>query len=169
MLPTFPGGILRGTRKERLLSKFVENECEKIDRLMELYLRYSDRVKVEMERLNQIELEDLEMDEEEKYNRKLESGLYTLQLVAVILGHLWCSDSALNLNTVSGHNPLLLTPSSYKIVPYKGTVTGVRPWDLGYSFEGSKKLALLQGLKEVRPSVLWVNGNIFTSDRTCSG
>ena len=36
----FPlGGILRGSRRDRLLSKFVENECEKIDRLMELYMR----------------------------------------------------------------------------------------------------------------------------------
>lgn len=33
------GGILRGSRRERLLSKFVESECEKIDRLMELYMR----------------------------------------------------------------------------------------------------------------------------------
>ncbi|XVE72027.1 hypothetical protein DITRI_Ditri11bG0005800 [Diplodiscus trichospermus] len=86
------GGILRGSRRERLLSKFVENECEKIDRLMELYIRYSDRVKAETQRLEQLELDDLEMDEEEKYNRKLESGLYTLQLIAVILGHLWCSE-----------------------------------------------------------------------------
>ncbi|TXG69906.1 hypothetical protein EZV62_004841 [Acer yangbiense] len=86
------GGILRGTRRERLLSKFVENECEKIDRLMELYMRYSDRVTTEAERMNNLELDDLEMDEEEKYNRKLESGLYTLQLIAVILGHLWCSE-----------------------------------------------------------------------------
>ncbi|XP_050269938.1 uncharacterized protein LOC126713997 isoform X1 [Quercus robur] len=86
------GGILRGSRRERLLSKFVENECEKIDRLMELYMRYSDRVKTETERLNHLELDDLEMDEEEKYNRKLESGLYTLQLIAVILGHIWCSE-----------------------------------------------------------------------------
>lgn len=86
------GGILRGSRRERLLSKFVENECEKIDRLMELYMRYSDRVKAETERMDQLELDDLEMDEEEKYNRKLESGLYTLQLIAVILGHLWCSE-----------------------------------------------------------------------------
>lgn len=40
-LTLFPisGGILRGSRRERLLSKFVENECEKIDRLMELYMR----------------------------------------------------------------------------------------------------------------------------------
>ncbi|XP_077247009.1 ARM repeat superfamily protein [Tasmannia lanceolata] len=86
------GGILRGSRRDRLLSKFVENECEKIDRLMELYTRYSDRVKAETERLNQLVLDDLEMDEEERYNRKLESGLYTLQLIAVILGHLWSSE-----------------------------------------------------------------------------
>ncbi|KAL6959709.1 hypothetical protein U1Q18_039862 [Sarracenia purpurea var. burkii] len=86
------GGILRGSRRERLLSKFVENECEKIDRLMELYVRYSNRVKSETERMNQLELDDLEMDEEEKYNRRLESGLYTLQLIAVILGHLWTSE-----------------------------------------------------------------------------
>ncbi|XP_011096920.1 beta-catenin-like protein 1 [Sesamum indicum] len=86
------GGILRGSRRERLLSKFVENECEKIDRLMELYVRYSDRVKAETERLNELELDDLEIDEEEKYNRKLDSGLYTLQLIAVILGHLWTSE-----------------------------------------------------------------------------
>ncbi|XP_057807304.1 uncharacterized protein LOC131021989 isoform X1 [Salvia miltiorrhiza] len=86
------GGILRGSRRERLLSKFVENECEKIDRLMELYMRYSDRVKEETERFNQLELDDLEIDDDEKYNRKLDSGLYTLQLIAVILGHLWTSE-----------------------------------------------------------------------------
>ncbi|KAK6927797.1 Beta-catenin-like protein 1, N-terminal [Dillenia turbinata] len=86
------GGILRGSRRERLLSKFVENECEKIDRLMELYMRYSDRVKAESERLDNLELDDFEMYEDEKYNRKLESGLYTLQLIAVILGHLWTSE-----------------------------------------------------------------------------
>ncbi|XP_057971288.1 uncharacterized protein LOC131160021 isoform X2 [Malania oleifera] len=88
----FMGGILRGSRRERLLSKFVENECEKIDRLMEFYMRYSDRIEAETERLNKLELDDFEMDEEEKYNRKLESGLYTLQLIAVILGHLWTSE-----------------------------------------------------------------------------
>lgn len=86
------GGISRGSRRDRLLSKFVENEFEKIDRLMELYMRYSNRVKAETERLNNHELDDLEMDEEEIYNRKLESGLYSLQLIAVILGHLWTSD-----------------------------------------------------------------------------
>ncbi|CAI0548315.1 unnamed protein product [Linum tenue] len=86
------GGILRGTRRERLLSKFVENECEKIDRLMELYIRYSDRVKSETKRMEQLEVDDIEMDDEEIYNRKLGFGLYTLQLIAIILGHLWCSE-----------------------------------------------------------------------------
>lgn len=86
-------GITRGSRRERLLSKFVENECEKIDRLMELYIRYSDRVRSETERMNKLKLDDLEMDEEEIYNRKLEAGLYTLQLIAVILGHLWSSEN----------------------------------------------------------------------------
>ncbi|WOK94807.1 beta-catenin-like protein 1 [Canna indica] len=88
----FMGGIVRGSRRERLLSKFVENECEKIDRLMELYMRYSDRVKAESERFEKLELDDLEIDEEERYNRKLDAGLYTLQLIAVILGHLWLTD-----------------------------------------------------------------------------
>ncbi|CAN1160777.1 Beta-catenin-like protein 1 [Linum perenne] len=73
------GGILRGTRRERLLSKFVENEYEKIDRLMELYIRYTNRVKSETERMDQLEIDELEMDEDERYNRKLGSGLYTLQ------------------------------------------------------------------------------------------
>ncbi|KAJ8753422.1 hypothetical protein K2173_019821 [Erythroxylum novogranatense] len=92
LIASLLGGILRGSRRDRLLAKFVENEYEKIDRLMELYMRYSDRVKAETERMDQLELDDLEMDEEERYNRKLESGLYTLQLIAVILGHLWCSE-----------------------------------------------------------------------------
>ncbi|CAA2999619.1 beta-catenin 1 [Olea europaea subsp. europaea] len=85
LIASLLGGILRGSRRERLLSKFVENECEKIDRLMELYMRYSNRVKAETERLNQLELDDLEMDEEEKYNRKLDSGLYTLQVPPTLL------------------------------------------------------------------------------------
>uniref|UniRef100_A0A1D1YKG0 Beta-catenin-like protein 1 n=1 Tax=Anthurium amnicola TaxID=1678845 RepID=A0A1D1YKG0_9ARAE len=86
------GGVLRGSRRDRLLSKFVENEYEKIDRLMEFFLRYADRIKAESERLDRLELEDLEMDEEERYNKKLEAGLYTLQLIALILGHLWSSE-----------------------------------------------------------------------------
>ncbi|KAG0456926.1 hypothetical protein HPP92_022083 [Vanilla planifolia] len=59
---------------------------------MELYVRYSNKVKVETKRLNNLELDDLEMDDEERYNRKLDAGLYTVQLLAVIVGHLWSSE-----------------------------------------------------------------------------
>ncbi|EMS48008.1 Beta-catenin-like protein 1 [Triticum urartu] len=90
----FMGGITKGSRRIRLLGKFVENECEKIDRLMELYIRYSDRVKAETERFESLDLDDLEMDDDERYNRKLEAGLYTLQLVALILGHIWHSGNS---------------------------------------------------------------------------
>lgn len=33
-------GLSRGSRRDRLAAKFVENEFEKCDRLMELYARY---------------------------------------------------------------------------------------------------------------------------------
>ncbi|KAL0744992.1 hypothetical protein Bca101_100834 [Brassica carinata] len=58
-----------GSRRDRLLSKFVENEYEKIDRLMELYIRYSDRVRSEAERLDQLELDDLEAFRNESSDR----------------------------------------------------------------------------------------------------
>uniref|UniRef100_A0A0D9VN33 Beta-catenin-like protein 1 N-terminal domain-containing protein n=1 Tax=Leersia perrieri TaxID=77586 RepID=A0A0D9VN33_9ORYZ len=90
----FMGGITKGSRRIRLLGKFVENECEKIDRLMEFYTRYSERVKAETERLDSLDLDDLEMDDDERYNRKLEAGLYTLQLIALILGHIWHSGNS---------------------------------------------------------------------------
>lgn len=56
--------------------------------------RYSERVKAETERLDSLDLDDLEMDEDERYNRKLEAGLYTLQLIALILGHIWHSGNS---------------------------------------------------------------------------
>ncbi|GLJ30519.1 hypothetical protein SUGI_0604170 [Cryptomeria japonica] len=70
----------------------MENEFEKIDRLMELYMRFLDRVKPKTERMDCLQLYDLEIDDDERYNQKFESGLYTFQLIVVILGHLWYSD-----------------------------------------------------------------------------
>ena len=40
-------GLARGSRRDRLAAKFVENEFEKCDRLMELYARYHNRVRAE--------------------------------------------------------------------------------------------------------------------------
>ena len=36
-------GLSRGSRRDRLAAKFVENEFEKCDRLLELYSRYNTR------------------------------------------------------------------------------------------------------------------------------
>jgi beta-catenin-like protein 1 len=58
----------------------MENEFEKIDRLMELYVRYSDRVAAETKRLDSQQFDDVEMDDEDKYLAKMEAGLYTLQV-----------------------------------------------------------------------------------------
>ncbi|XP_024362971.1 uncharacterized protein [Physcomitrium patens] len=87
------GSLTRGSRRERLLNKFMENEFEKVDRLMELYLRYSDRVKAESKRLDEPDDDDDQMDDDEKYLAKLEAGLYTLQLLALILAHIWASEN----------------------------------------------------------------------------
>ncbi|GJZ20804.1 hypothetical protein Tco_0557394 [Tanacetum coccineum] len=46
--------------------------------IVSLTILYLNKVKEESERLNELELDDPEMDEDEKYNRKLESGLYSL-------------------------------------------------------------------------------------------
>ena len=35
------GGLTRGSRRERIIGKFIENEFEKVDRLMELYMRHA--------------------------------------------------------------------------------------------------------------------------------
>lgn len=34
----------------------------------------------------------VQMDEDEKYLAKLEAGLYTLQLLALIMAHIWASE-----------------------------------------------------------------------------
>lgn len=45
-------GLARGSRRDRLAAKFVENEFEKCDRLMEIYTRYTRRVAAEEVRLS---------------------------------------------------------------------------------------------------------------------
>ena len=40
-------GLSRGSLRDRVSSKFVENEFEKCDRLMEIFARYFERVGVQ--------------------------------------------------------------------------------------------------------------------------
>ncbi len=39
--------LARGSRRDRVCAKFVENEFEKCDHIMELYTRYDARVRAE--------------------------------------------------------------------------------------------------------------------------
>lgn len=83
----------KGGQKQRLLSKFVENDFEKVDRLMELHLKYLEKVeKIDREIDDQknfkrpgADNDDEEDDEEANYLKRLSGGLFTLQLIDYIL------------------------------------------------------------------------------------
>ena len=67
--------------KERLLCKFVENDHEKVDRLVELHCEYLARL-VETDKVlreEALKWEGTEEVEEEMYIKRLEGGLLTLQ------------------------------------------------------------------------------------------
>ncbi|BDA41413.1 beta-catenin-like protein 1 [Coccomyxa sp. Obi] len=82
--------LARGSRRDRVCAKFVENEFEKCDHIMELYTRYDGRVRAEEERLADMPEEDLEdMDEDYMLVARMEAGLFTLQQCSLIMGHLW--------------------------------------------------------------------------------
>ncbi|PAA77058.1 hypothetical protein BOX15_Mlig001294g5, partial [Macrostomum lignano] len=80
------------THKTRILAKFVENDHAKMERLAELHFKWRDSVKAADRRLlaerRQPELWNASTEEEleeEVYLRRLEMGLFTLQLVDLIL------------------------------------------------------------------------------------
>ncbi|XP_034238737.1 beta-catenin-like protein 1 [Thrips palmi] len=79
----------RGPQRQRLLNKFTENDHEKVDRLMELHFKYLEKVEqvdqlIEDERRDLGEGEDSD-EEDANYLRRLEGGLFTLQLVDFII------------------------------------------------------------------------------------
>ncbi|KAG8184632.1 hypothetical protein JTE90_022680 [Oedothorax gibbosus] len=86
----------KGTQRQRLLNKFTENDHEKVDRLMELHFKYLDKVhfidlQIEKEK-EKLDTEDPDSAmEEEFYLRRLEGGLFTLQLVDYIMVDTCCS------------------------------------------------------------------------------
>lgn len=85
----------------RLLAKFVENDYEKVNRLMEIHAmqskRYaSTRRAIEKERL---ELADDDIDtemEEELYVRQLEGGLFALQQADMVIAWLCAEDDGVS-------------------------------------------------------------------------
>ncbi|KAM4692383.1 beta-catenin-like protein 1 [Rhinophrynus dorsalis] len=82
---------LKGQQRTRLLSKFTENDSEKVDRLMELYFKYLDAVrvadkKIEGEKHDMVRRGEILDDEleEQFYLRRLDAGLFLLQLLCYI-------------------------------------------------------------------------------------
>lgn len=84
----------KGGQKQRLLSKFIENDFEKVDRLMELHLKYLEKVenidkeiedRKKFKRPGENEEDDDEDDEEANYLKRLSGGLFTLQLIDYVI------------------------------------------------------------------------------------
>lgn len=82
----------QATQRQRLISKFTENDHEKVERLLELHFKYLDKVRLidteieqEKQRLKR-RGEDMDEDlEDEFYIRRLDAGLFTLQLVDYVM------------------------------------------------------------------------------------
>nr|XP_014092563.1 beta-catenin-like protein 1 [Bactrocera oleae] len=78
----------RGTQRQRLLSKFTENDHEKVDRLLELHLKYLEKVEIVDREIDQQE-KNTEIDEDEEaennYIKRLTGGLFTLQRIDYII------------------------------------------------------------------------------------
>ncbi|ALC46362.1 CG11964 [Drosophila busckii] len=78
----------KGTQRARMLTKFTENDHEKVDRLLELHLKYLAKVETIDKEIDQ-EPKDADIDEDEEaennYIKRLTGGLFTLQRIDYIL------------------------------------------------------------------------------------
>ncbi|XP_001359507.1 beta-catenin-like protein 1 [Drosophila pseudoobscura] len=78
----------KGTHRQRMLSKFSENDYEKVDRLLELHLKYLAKVEAIDKEIDQ-QPTDPSIDEDEEaennYIKRLTGGLFTLQRIDYIL------------------------------------------------------------------------------------
>jgi beta-catenin-like protein 1 len=82
----------KGQVKERLYGKFTENDHEKVDRLLELHFNYLSRVQEVDKQIRREKASHSRHDNEEEaesedalYLRRLDGGLFTLQLVDYII------------------------------------------------------------------------------------
>ncbi|XP_003386785.1 PREDICTED: beta-catenin-like protein 1 [Amphimedon queenslandica] len=86
-----------GGGRDRLVSKFVENDHEKVDRLLELHLKYKNKIRevdesIRNERRYRVTTGgDEENEEEMTFLRRLEAGLFKLQLIDYIITELCLS------------------------------------------------------------------------------
>ena len=93
---------IQGAHRERLVNKFIENDHEKVERLMELHFKYQHRVEevdkqIEKEKRMGEEVED----EAELYLRRLDAGLFILQMVDYIIADV-CTSPPASISTRIG-------------------------------------------------------------------
>merc|ERR1719312_1950334 len=75
-----------GKQRERLLAKFVENDHEKVDRLLELHIKYYRKVEEADEKLQKhLRRSKEELSDDEIYIKRLQEGLFVLQFVDYII------------------------------------------------------------------------------------
>lgn len=84
--------------RARIVNKFVENNLEKVDRLMELHFKYQDKVALTDRQLSAAAA--AELSEQQLYLRRLDGGLFTLQLINVIVVEVCAAAVS------SGHSPV---------------------------------------------------------------
>uniref|UniRef100_A0A915LCG8 Beta-catenin-like protein 1 n=1 Tax=Romanomermis culicivorax TaxID=13658 RepID=A0A915LCG8_ROMCU len=90
-------------QQQRVLSKFTESDCEKVERLIELHFKYLERVKrfeINYERRRPAEIYD-EETEDEKYLKKLDAGLFTLHLIDYIMAEIYVNGPAVLKERIS--------------------------------------------------------------------
>ncbi|XP_041859547.1 beta-catenin-like protein 1 [Melanotaenia boesemani] len=112
---------LKSQQRTRLLNKFTENDCEKVDRLMELHFRYLEAVqqadkRIEGEKHEMVRRGEILDDsmEDEFYLRRLDAGLFVLQLICYIMVEI--SNSGIPQLQQRVHQILNLRGGSVKVV-----------------------------------------------------
>lgn len=85
----------KGSQRQRLLSKFTENEFEKVERLLELHLKYLDKVDV-----IDAEIDEDNEDEDENYLKRLSGGLFTLQLIDYVILEICATSESIKQHVV---------------------------------------------------------------------
>merc|ERR1719516_502396 len=89
LLKNVTGNNNASKQRERILVKFTENDHEKVDRLMELHDKYVAKVEAADNEIDDeirtLEGTEAELGEDEIYMKRLDAGLFTLQLVDFII------------------------------------------------------------------------------------
>jgi len=75
----------KGVDHDRIIYKFKDKECEKISVLCEMYDTYIASYKSYLEKISEVENEN---DRDKIYIEELDNGLFTFQLICIIVGML---------------------------------------------------------------------------------